>query len=102
MALAGSPNVLLLDEPLAGMSPSERAATCALISRIGRSCTVVLVEHDLDAVFELAERTTVLSEGRLLADGPSETVRRDPAVQKAYLGVVQDEVGAAEDAREPA
>lgn len=91
MALATSPNVLLLDEPLAGMSPSERVATCALIRRIGRSCTILLVEHDLDAVFDLAERITVLSEGRLLADGPAETVRRDPAVQKAYLGAVPDE-----------
>ncbi|WP_311274443.1 branched-chain amino acid ABC transporter ATP-binding protein/permease [Methylobacterium sp. WCS2018Hpa-22] len=91
MALATSPNVLLLDEPLAGMSPSERVATCALIRRIGRSCTILLVEHDLDAVFDLAERITVLSEGRLLADGPAETVRRDPAVQKAYLGAAPDE-----------
>lgn len=103
MALATSPNVLLLDEPLAGMSPSERAATCALIRRIGRACTVVLVEHDLDAVFGLAERITVLSEGRLLADGPSEAVRRDPAVQKAYLGAVQDDAAhAGEAVHEPA
>ena len=103
MALATSPNVLLLDEPLAGMSPSERAATCALIRRIGRSCTVVLVEHDLDAVFGLAERITVLSEGRLLADGPSEAVRRDPAVQKAYLGAVQaDAAETQESTHEPA
>ncbi|GJE18869.1 branched-chain amino acid ABC transporter ATP-binding protein/permease [Methylobacterium marchantiae] len=94
MALATSPNVLLLDEPLAGMSSSERAATCALIRRIGRSCTILLVEHDLDAVFGLAERITVLSEGRLLADGPAETVRRDPAVQKAYLGTAPDEAAA--------
>ena len=86
MALATSPNVLLLDEPLAGMSPSERAATCALIRRIARACTVVIVEHDLDAVFELAERITVLCEGRLLADGPAEAVRTDAAVQRAYLG----------------
>lgn len=103
MALATSPNVLLLDEPLAGMSPSERAATCALIRRIGRSCTVVLVEHDLDAVFGLAERITVLSEGRLLADGPSEAVRRDPAVQKAYLGAAPaDAAETRESAHEPA
>lgn len=90
MALATSPNVLLLDEPLAGMSPSERVATCALIRRIGRSCTILLVEHDLDAVFDLAERITVLSEGRLLADGPAGVVRRDPAVQQAYLGAGPD------------
>ncbi|WP_430911526.1 ABC transporter permease subunit [Methylobacterium sp. sgz302541] len=91
MALATSPNVLLLDEPLAGMSLSERTATCALIRRIARACTVLLVEHDLDAVFGLAERITVLSEGRLLADGPAGTVRRDPAVQKAYLGAAKED-----------
>lgn len=86
MALATSPNVLLLDEPLAGMSPAERVATCAFIRDIGRSRTVVIVEHDLDAIFELAERITVLYEGRLLADGTAEDIRRNPAVQDAYLG----------------
>ena len=86
MALATSPNVLLLDEPLAGMSPAERVATCAFIRHIGRSRTVVIVEHDLDAIFELAERITVLYEGRLLADGTADEIRRNPAVQDAYLG----------------
>jgi branched-chain amino acid transport system permease protein len=86
MALATSPNVLLLDEPLAGMSPSERAATCALIRDIARVCTIVIVEHDLDAIFELAERITVLYEGRLLADGSPDEIRRNQRVQDAYLG----------------
>jgi branched-chain amino acid transport system permease protein len=86
MALATSPNVLLLDEPLAGMSPAERVATCAFIRDIGRSRTVVIVEHDLDAIFELAERITVLYEGRLLADDTADEIRRNPAVQDAYLG----------------
>ena len=86
MALATSPNVLLLDEPLAGMSPAERAATCALIRDIGRACTIVIVEHDLDAIFELAERITVLYEGRLLADGSPDEIRRNRQVQDAYLG----------------
>jgi branched-chain amino acid transport system permease protein len=86
MALATSPNVLLLDEPLAGMSPSERAATCALIRDIARTCTVLIVEHDLDAIFGLAERITVLYEGRLLADGSPDQIRRDQKVQDAYLG----------------
>jgi branched-chain amino acid transport system permease protein len=94
MALATSPNVLLLDEPLAGMSLSERAATCALIRRISQACTVVIVEHDLDAIFELAERITVLCEGRLLADGPADLVRRDAAVQRAYLGAGPAQAGA--------
>jgi len=86
MALATSPNVLLLDEPLAGMSPSERAATCALIRDIARACTIVIVEHDLDAIFGLAERITVLYEGRLLADGSPDEIRCNQRVQDAYLG----------------
>jgi branched-chain amino acid transport system permease protein len=86
MALATSPNVLLLDEPLAGMSPAERAATCAFIRDIAGVRTVVIVEHDLDAIFGLAERITVLYEGRLLADGTADEIRRNPVVQDAYLG----------------
>jgi branched-chain amino acid transport system permease protein len=85
-ALATSPKVLLLDEPLAGMSPSERAATCVLIRDIARTCTIVVVEHDLDAIFGLAERITVLYEGRLLADGCPDDIRRDQRVHDAYLG----------------
>lgn len=72
--------------PLAGMSPAERAATCAFIRDIARARTVVIVEHDLDAIFGLAERITVLYEGRLLADGTADEIRRNPAVQDAYLG----------------
>jgi branched-chain amino acid transport system permease protein len=86
MALATSPSVLLLDEPLAGMSPAERAATCGFIRDIARTRTIVIVEHDLDAIFELAQRITVLYEGRLLADGSPDEIRRNPAVQDAYLG----------------
>ena len=76
IALATGPNVLLLDEPLAGMSPAERIATRALIREIGRVRTLVIVEHDMDAIFELAERITVMYEGRLLAEG---TPGGDPA-----------------------
>ena len=86
MALATSPTVLLLDEPLAGMSPAERIATCGFIRDIARSRTIVIVEHDLDAIFGLAERITVLYEGRLLADGSPDEIRRNQAVQDAYLG----------------
>jgi len=90
IALATGPNVLLLDEPLAGMSPAERIATRALIRQIAegndQSRTLLIVEHDMDAVFELAERITVLYEGRLLADGTPDEIQRDKAVQDAYLG----------------
>jgi branched-chain amino acid transport system permease protein len=86
LALATGPNILLLDEPLAGMSPAERTATRALIRDIGRSRTLLIVEHDMDAIFELAERITVLYEGRVLADGTPEQIQANDAVQTAYLG----------------
>jgi branched-chain amino acid transport system permease protein len=86
MALATGPNVLLLDEPLAGMSPAERVSTRALIREIGRRRTLLIVEHDMDAIFELAERITVLYEGRLLADGTPDEISGNEAVQNAYLG----------------
>ena len=90
MALATGPNVLLLDEPLAGMSPAERISTRALIREIGRDRTLVVVEHDMDAIFELAEKITVLYEGRLLAEGDPEEIQRNQAVQDAYLGGMHD------------
>ena len=79
MALATSPNVLLLDEPLAGMSPAERAATCAFVRDIARSRTIVIVEHDLDAIFGLAERITVLYEGRAAGGRPGRRNSPQPA-----------------------
>jgi branched-chain amino acid transport system permease protein len=86
LALATGPHVLLLDEPLAGMSPAERTTTRALIRNIGRDRTLVIVEHDMDAVFELAERITVMYEGSVLAEGTPDEIQRNPAVQDAYLG----------------
>ncbi len=86
LALASGPSVLLLDEPLAGMSPAERIATRALIRNISQNRTLLIVEHDMDAIFELAERITVLYEGRLLAEGSPEEIQNDQRVQDAYLG----------------
>jgi branched-chain amino acid transport system permease protein len=88
LALAASPSLLLLDEPLAGMSPSERAETVQLLQNIRRGRTLVVVEHDMDAVFELAERITVLHEGALLAEGTPAEIQRNGLVQEAYLGGV--------------
>jgi branched-chain amino acid transport system permease protein len=88
LALAASPSLLLLDEPLAGMSPRERAETVQLLKNIRRGRTLVVVEHDMDAVFELAERITVLHEGVLLAEGTPEEIQRNSFVQEAYLGGV--------------
>jgi len=90
LALATGPNVLLLDEPLAGMSPAERVSTRALIRTIGRDRTLLIVEHDMDAVFELAERITVLYDGRLLAEGPPDAIQRNQEVQNAYLGGLRE------------
>ena len=86
LALATSPSLLLLDEPLAGMSPLERAETIQLLKNIRRGRTLVVVDHDMDAVFELAERITVLHEGALLAEGAPAEIQRNSLVQEAYLG----------------
>ena len=89
LALAIRPSLLLLDEPLAGMSPSERVETVALLKAIRAGRTLVVIDHDMDAIFELAERITVLSEGRLLVEGTPEEIRSNATVQEAYLGGVQ-------------
>ncbi len=86
LALAAGPHVLLLDEPLAGMSPEERTATKQLIARLRERATLVIVEHDMDAVFELADRISVLANGTLLAEGTPAEIQNDAAVQEAYLG----------------
>jgi branched-chain amino acid transport system permease protein len=88
LALATSPSLLLLDEPLAGMSPRERKETVLLLKNIARGRTLVVVEHDMDAIFELAERITVLHEGTMLAEGTPSEIQRNSLVQEAYLGGV--------------
>ncbi|MBV9966294.1 MAG: branched-chain amino acid ABC transporter ATP-binding protein/permease [Alphaproteobacteria bacterium] len=88
LALAASPSLLLLDEPLAGMSPRERAETVQLLKNIRRGRSLVVIEHDMDAIFELAERITVLHEGALLAEGAPAEIQRNSLVQEAYLGGV--------------
>ncbi len=88
LALASSPTLLLLDEPLAGMSPRERAETVQLLKNIRRGRTMIIVEHDMDALFELAERITVLHEGMLLAEGTPAEIQKNSFVQEAYLGGV--------------
>ena len=94
LALATSPSLLLLDEPLAGMSPRERVETVALLKSISRGRTMIVIDHDMDALFELAERITVLQEGRLLVEGTPEEIKSNPQVQEAYLGGVQEALAA--------
>jgi branched-chain amino acid transport system permease protein len=88
LALATSPSLLLLDEPLAGMSPRERVETVSLLKSISRDRTMIVIDHDMDALFELAERVTVLQEGRVLVEGTPDEIRKSAAVQEAYLGGV--------------
>ena len=88
LALAASPSLLLLDEPLAGMSPHERRETVQLLKNIRRGRTLIVVDHDMDAIFELAERITVLHEGALLAEGTPAEIQRNSLVREAYLGGV--------------
>ncbi|MGE9782881.1 ABC transporter ATP-binding protein [Janibacter sp. G368] len=86
VALATRPRLLLLDEPAAGMSPAESARFADLVRSLPDDLTVVIIEHDLELVFELADRISVLHLGALIADGPTSEVREDPVVQQAYLG----------------
>jgi len=86
MVLALKPRLMLLDEPLAGMSGAEADAMVALLGRLKASCTIVLVEHDMDAVFSLADRLTVLAAGRPIATGTPADIRNNPTVRDAYLG----------------
>ena len=88
LALATSPSLLLLDEPLAGMSPSERIETVKLIKSIGQGRTMIIIDHDMDLLFELVERVTVLQEGRVLVEGTPNEIKTNKAVQDAYLGGV--------------
>jgi len=88
LALASSPTLLLLDEPLAGMSPAERAETVQLLKSIAKGRTMIVIDHDMDALFELAGRITVLQEGRVLVEGAPEEIKGNAKVQEAYLGGV--------------
>lgn len=86
VALAASPQVLLLDEPTAGMSPAETARIVELIASLDRTLTILIVEHDMDVVFRLADRISVLHEGRVIADGTAAEIRGDVRVNEVYLG----------------
>ena len=87
MSLATEPRVLLLDEPLAGMGQDESVRMVALLSRLAREHAILLVEHDMDAVFTLAQQLTVMVDGSVLASGSPEAIRSNPHVQRAYLGL---------------
>jgi ABC-type branched-subunit amino acid transport system ATPase component len=86
VALGQRPRVLLLDEPTAGMSPAETVRITELIASLDRTLTILIVEHDMDVVFRLADRISVLHEGRVIADGSPAQIRGDVRVNEVYLG----------------
>jgi len=90
MMLATEPDVLLLDEPLAGMGPEESVAVVDLIRKLSVDHTLILIEHDMDAVFAIADVLTVMVNGTILASGTPEEIRNNQEVQTAYLGTGED------------
>jgi ABC-type branched-subunit amino acid transport system ATPase component len=88
LAMAGRPQLLLLDEPMAGLSTPERVAMRGLLERLDPSIAVLLIEHDMDIAFAFASRVTVLHQGSVLADGTRDEVSANDRVQRAYLGTV--------------
>jgi len=86
MALAGNPRMLLLDEPMAGLGPEESARMVEMLRALKKELTILLVEHDMEAVFALADRITVLVYGRVIASGQPSDIRANPQVRDAYLG----------------
>jgi len=86
MALAGRPRMLLLDEPMAGLGPDESSRMVAMLASLKRRYTILLIEHDMEAVFALADRITVLVYGRIIATGAPDAIRANEQVRDAYLG----------------
>ena len=86
MAIATNPTLLLLDEPMAGMGPEESARMVDVLKKFKGTHTLLLIEHDMDAVFKLADRITVLVYGQAIATGKPESIRANPEVRRAYLG----------------
>ncbi len=90
LSVAGRPRLLLLDEPMAGLSSAESASMQQLLGRLDPAITILLIEHDMDVAFGLAERITVLHQGRVLLEGHKDEVRTNPIVQEIYLGTSLD------------
>jgi branched-chain amino acid transport system ATP-binding protein len=86
LALATHPRVVLLDEPTAGLSSAERIMVTNRLVQLDRAVTMILTDHDMDVVFQVADRITVLNYGEVIADGDTKSVRADPRVREIYLG----------------
>ena len=86
LALAGTPKLLLLDEPTAGLSPAETGSVVAMVQQLPRDMTILMIEHDMDVAFELADRIAVMHQGRLIAEGDEAAIRANRQVTEIYLG----------------
>jgi branched-chain amino acid transport system ATP-binding protein len=91
LALAGEPKLLLLDEPVCGMGPQETERTVDLIKAISKRIDVILIEHDMEVVFDIADFIMVMAQGAILATGTAAEIAGDPKVQEAYLGSPEDD-----------
>lgn len=91
LALANDPKLLLLDEPICGMSPSETERTVRTIQELSKRIDVVIIEHDMEVVFAIADDITVMAQGRVLARGTAQAIAADAEVQAVYLGSPEDE-----------
>jgi len=91
LALAAQPKLLLLDEPVCGMGPEETEHTVGMIKEISQRIDVILIEHDMEVVFDIANFIMVMAQGAVLATGTAAEIARDPKVQEAYLGSPEDD-----------
>ncbi len=91
MALISQPRLLLLDEPTCGMSPAETERAVVKIQELARNIDIVIIEHDMEVVFEIADDITVMTQGAVLTSGSPETISTDERVREAYLGRPEDE-----------
>ena len=91
MALISEPRLLLLDEPTCGMSPAETERAVAKIKQLARAINIIIIEHDMSVVFEIADDITVMAQGGILASGNSDEISGDERVREAYLGRPEDE-----------
>jgi branched-chain amino acid transport system ATP-binding protein len=94
IALATRPRLLLLDEPISGMSPAESAHTSKKIRELAKTVDIILIEHDMEVVFEIAEVITVMNLGTVLCQGPPDAIAKDQRVQEAYLGAPEEHADA--------
>ena len=91
MAIAAEPKLLLLDEPICGMSPAETERTVVKIRELAQTIDIVLIEHDMEVVFDIADDITVMAQGAILASGSPKEIAADERVREAYLGRPEDE-----------